>query len=83
MRIAQLDLKAFGHFTDRRIVFDAGNVGFSGYVSCRSFEMIQTESPDITISTCGVQSVTVKFLNTPKNTKHGKSKSLFKIQWQL
>lgn len=24
MRIAQLDLKAFGHFTDRRIVFDGG-----------------------------------------------------------
>lgn len=24
MRIAQLDLKAFGHFTDRRITFDAG-----------------------------------------------------------
>lgn len=24
MRIAQLDLKAFGHFTDRRIAFDAG-----------------------------------------------------------
>src|SRR3989338_3080464 len=25
MRIAQLDLKAFGHFTDRSIVFDGGN----------------------------------------------------------
>lgn len=59
-------------------ILQGGNEGGSNYITCKSFEVIQTEQPDFTISTCGTtNTVTVKFLDTPKNRKHGK----YRIVW--
>lgn len=48
-------------------VNEAGQV----YVSCKSFEIIKTEQPDVSVSSCGTNSMTVNFLNTDKNKTHG------------
>ncbi len=58
-------------------ILQAGNEKGTAYITCRSFEMIQTEQPDFKISSCGDKSITVNFLDTPKNRKHGK----YRITW--
>ncbi len=58
-------------------VMQGGNEKGQAYITCNSFEVIQTEQPDIKISSCGDKSVTITFLNTPKNQKHGK----YRIIW--
>lgn len=58
-------------------IMQGGNEKGAAYVTCKSFEVIQTEVPDIKVSSCGDKSVTVTFLNTPKNHKHGK----YRILW--
>lgn len=58
-------------------ILQGGNEKGAAYVTCKSFEVIQTEVPDIKVSSCGDKSVTVTFLNTPKNQKHGK----YRILW--
>ncbi len=46
------------------------NVNSINYVTCNSFELIQTEQPDIGVSSCGTNAITLTFLSTPKNKKH-------------
>lgn len=58
-------------------VMQGGNEKGQAYVTCNSFEVIQTEQPDVNITTCGDKNVTVTFLNTPKNQKH----SSYRIIW--
>ncbi len=58
-------------------VMQGGNVGGQVYVTCKAFEIIKTEKPDIKVSSCGTNSITVTFLNTPKNKAHGK----YRILW--
>jgi gliding motility-associated-like protein len=47
------------------------------YVSCKSFEVIKPEQPDVKVGSCGNNVMTVKFLNTPKNKAH----SGYEIFW--
>ncbi|CAH0994194.1 hypothetical protein EMA8858_00302 [Emticicia aquatica] len=58
-------------------ILQGGNENSIAYVTCKAVEIIQTEAPDFTISQCGATSITVKFLDTPKNRKHGK----YRIVW--
>lgn len=52
-------------------IMQAVNEGGQVFVSCKSFEIIKTEQPDVTVSSCGTNSMTVNFLNTDKNKTHG------------
>ncbi len=52
-------------------IMQGGNEGGIVYVTCRSFEVIKTEQPDIRVSSCGARDITITFLNTPKNQTHG------------
>lgn len=58
-------------------IMQSGNDKGHAYITCKSFEVIQTEQPDVKVLSCGKNSVTVTFLNTPKNQKHGK----YRIFW--
>lgn len=58
-------------------IMQSGNEKGQAYVTCNSFEVIQTEQPDVKVSSCGDKNVTVTFLNTPKNQKH----SNYRILW--
>ncbi len=58
-------------------IVQGGNSGGTSYITCSTFELIQTEQPDFDITTCGDKSVTVTFKDTPKNRKHGK----YRIVW--
>ncbi|MDZ7935917.1 MAG: gliding motility-associated C-terminal domain-containing protein [Emticicia sp.] len=52
-------------------IMQSANVGGEVFVSCKSFEIIKTEQPDVSVSSCGTNSMTVNFLNTNKNKAHG------------
>lgn len=52
-------------------ILQGGNDGSINYITCKSFEVIKTEQPDIRVSSCGTRDITVTFLNTPKNQTHG------------
>lgn len=52
-------------------IMQGGNEGGIVYVTCRAFEVIKTEQPDIRVSSCGTDVLTVTFLDTPKNRMHG------------
>ncbi|MER0440226.1 T9SS type A sorting domain-containing protein [Emticicia sp. W12TSBA100-4] len=58
-------------------ILQAGNYKGQVYIACKAVEVIQPEQPDVKVSSCGDKSVTVTFLNTPKNQKHGK----YRILW--
>ncbi len=58
-------------------VMQGGNEKGQTYITCEAVEVIQTEQPDVKVSSCGDKSVTITFLNTPKNQKHGK----YRILW--
>lgn len=58
-------------------VMQLGNTGGEIYVTCKSFEIIKPEKPDVDVSSCGTNLMTVTFLNTPKNKAHGK----YRILW--
>lgn len=58
-------------------IMQGGNEKGQDYITCQSVEVIQTEQPDVKVSSCGDKSVTITFLNTPKNKKHGK----YRILW--
>lgn len=58
-------------------ILQGGNENGKAYVTCKSVEVIQSEQPDIQVSSCGDKGVTINFLNTPKNHKH----SSYKIIW--
>lgn len=58
-------------------ILQGANVNSEANITCKSFEVIKTEQPDFEISNCGDRKVTVKFLDTPKNRKHGK----YRIIW--
>lgn len=58
-------------------ILQGGNDKGAAYVTCKSVEVIQTEVPDVKVTSCGEKSLTVTFLNTPKNQKHGK----YRILW--
>lgn len=52
-------------------ILQGGNESGNAFVTCRSFEVIKTEQPDIRVSSCGARDITITFLNTPKNQTHG------------
>ncbi|GGD67092.1 hypothetical protein GCM10011514_33940 [Emticicia aquatilis] len=58
-------------------ILQAGNYKGQVYITCKAVEVIQTEQPDVSISTCGDKNVTITFLNTPKNQKHNS----YRIIW--
>ena len=58
-------------------ILQGGNSGGVAYITCKTFEVVQTEQPDFEITACGDKSVSVKFLDTPKNKKQGK----YRIVW--
>ncbi|MFN3487977.1 MAG: gliding motility-associated C-terminal domain-containing protein [Emticicia sp.] len=58
-------------------ILQGGNDGSINYITCKSFEVIKTDQPDIRVSSCGARDITVTFLNTPKNQTHGG----YKILW--
>jgi gliding motility-associated-like protein len=45
--------------------------GGQSYVSCKSFEVIKPEQPDVKVGSCGNNVMTLTFLDTPKNKIHG------------
>jgi len=51
--------------------------GGQSYVSCKSFEVIKPEQPDVKVGSCGNNVMTVTFLNSPKNKNHGG----YRIDW--
>lgn len=51
--------------------------GGQSYVTCKSFEVIKPEQPDVKIGSCGSNVISVTFLKTPKNQAHGG----YKIDW--
>lgn len=51
--------------------------GGQSYVSCKSFEVIKPEQPDVKESLCGKNVLTLTFLDTPKNKAH----SSYDITW--
>lgn len=57
-------------------IMQAGNSEGKAYITCKSVEAIQTETPDFTVYTFG-KTVTVTFLNTSKNRKQSK----YRIVW--
>ena len=52
-------------------ILQGGNDGGINYITCKSFEVIKTDQPDVKVSSCGAKDITVTFLNTPKNQTHG------------
>ena len=58
-------------------ILQVGNSSGTQYITCRVFEVLQTEQPDFDITSCGDKSVTVTFKDTPKNRKQGK----YRIVW--
>ncbi len=58
-------------------IMQGGNEKGQAYIACKAVEVIQTEMPDVKVSSCGEKSVTVTFLNTPRNKKHGK----YRVVW--
>jgi gliding motility-associated-like protein len=58
-------------------ILQGGNASGTAYITCRTVEVIQTEKPDIETITCGDKSLTIKFLDTPRNRKQGK----YRIVW--
>jgi len=58
-------------------VMQAVNQGGVVYISCKSFEVIKPEQPDVEKSFCGKNVLTLKFLDTPKNKAH----SSYDISW--
>jgi len=57
-------------------IMQGGNDKGQAYVTCNSFEVIQTEQPDV-ISSVNNKTVTVRFLATAKNQKHGS----YRVLW--
>ncbi|MFY7908936.1 MAG: T9SS type A sorting domain-containing protein, partial [Emticicia sp.] len=57
-------------------VMQGGNEKGQTYITCKSFEVIQPEQPDV-ISSVNNKTVTVRFLATAKNQKHGS----YRILW--
>jgi gliding motility-associated-like protein len=57
-------------------ILQSGNSGGSQYITCKVFEVLQTEQPKFTINSCG-DKITITFLDTPENRKHGK----YRIVW--
>lgn len=53
------------------------NEGGQSYVTCKSFEVIKPEQPDVNKSLCGKNVLTLTFLDTPKNKAH----SAYTIDW--
>lgn len=58
-------------------IMQGGNEGGQVYVTCKSFEIIKTEQPDIRVSSCGTNQMSITFLNTAKNREHSK----YRILW--
>ncbi len=59
-------------------IMQGGNDKGQAYVTCNSFEVIQTEQPDVDVRiSCDRKIVSIKFLNTVRNQKHGK----YRIIW--
>jgi hypothetical protein len=58
-------------------ILQGGNDGSgTAYITCKTFEVLQTEQPKFTITSCG-DKITITFLDTPENRKHGK----YRIVW--
>lgn len=58
-------------------VMQLGNTGGEIYVTCKSFEVIKTEKPDIEVNSCGTDRITLTFRKSAINDKH----SGYKIIW--
>ncbi len=58
-------------------VMQLGNTGGEIYVTCKAFEIIKTEQPDVSVSSCGTNTISINFLNTAKNKGHG----AYRILW--
>ncbi|CAH0994085.1 hypothetical protein EMA8858_00192 [Emticicia aquatica] len=58
-------------------ILQYGNEKGNAYITCKSVEVIKTEQPDFDLIVCGENSVTVTFLDTPKNKTHGR----YSIVW--
>lgn len=58
-------------------ILQSGNENSETYITCKYFEVIKPEDPDISVSSCAPNSITVEFLATPKNRKHGS----YEIDW--
>lgn len=50
-------------------ILQGGNSNGGAYVACNSFELIQTEEPNIDVSSCGTSEITLTFKKTPTNEK--------------
>ncbi|GAB2641036.1 hypothetical protein GCM10027035_38670 [Emticicia sediminis] len=57
-------------------IMQGGNEKGQAYITCKSVEVIQPEQPDV-ISSVNNKTVTVRFLATAKNQKHGS----YRILW--
>lgn len=59
-------------------IMQGGNDGSgSAFIQCKSSEVIQPEQPEVDITTCGTNIVTVTFKKVSKNKQFGK----YKISW--
>jgi phosphoribosylformylglycinamidine (FGAM) synthase PurS component len=59
-------------------IMQGGSEKGQTYITCKAVEVIQTERPDVNVSfSCDRKTVSVNFLNTAKNQKHGK----YRILW--
>lgn len=53
------------------------NINSTAYITCNAFELIQTEVPDVDISSCGTNEITLTFKKSAVNDKH----SGYRIFW--
>lgn len=51
-------------------ILQGGNSSGVAYVTCNAFELIQTEVPDVEVSSCGTNEITLTFKKSPTNDKH-------------
>ncbi|GAB2641996.1 hypothetical protein GCM10027035_39910 [Emticicia sediminis] len=53
------------------------NINSTAYITCNSFELVQTEVPDVDRSSCGTNEITLTFKKSAVNDKH----SGYRILW--
>ncbi|GGD68127.1 hypothetical protein GCM10011514_35330 [Emticicia aquatilis] len=53
------------------------NINGAAYITCNSFELVQTEVPDLDVSSCGTNEITLTFKKSAANDKH----SGYRILW--
>lgn len=46
------------------------NINSTAYITCNSFELVQTEVPDVEVSSCGTNEISLTFKKSAINDKH-------------